>query len=746
MSRVADRIRWAAVGGLVTMIGVRVLTEHARIPWWDFDPLVAAIPESRITPAMSMVMDALTVALAAVIVFTESWRGRRIGLLGWIAVVTGMVGVVLHGFVVTPYGGAASLHGDTRSLTIGATWCAAVAGAMALWVACGDQRVRRVVTGILIGAVVPVVAVGVVQVFIEHPQMVRAFDADPVASLRGAGVDPGSPGAASFERRLRQAEATGAFGLANVYGTFVAASAAFWAVIGFGSWREKWGRGIAIAALGLGASAVGLWLCGSKGAAVAGAFGIAVVAMIALVARQRWGRPWMGWALGAAIVAAPLAAVAARGAVGERIGELSLLFRWHYAQAASRIIGDYPWFGVGPGNFKSAYLIAKNPLNPEQVESPHSVMVDWVSQLGVFGAAWAVLVVAAAVALGAGVYQRSRTRAAHCPWHQEEEVARSKSGPKEAQRTDGRLVSIVAPVLAGTVSVWIARETVSPDRALAMMVGIAGWVAAAVWVANAKRVRGWIVMGAAAAGAVAIAHGQIEVTSVMAGSAAWWAAVVGVGAGTFATERRSGRWAGAGWFIVCACLTAWAGVVGARAARLHAWEADLEALWTQASELSGGGVGLGVRGIGRVLAGTWRMEPGFIEVGQDSVRLLHQTPPTVPVTEAEGVALEMIELFPGRTVAWVTRGNVAQNHSAQLEALARAAELDRWSVAIPVRMADLSVASGDPEEASHWARRALENDDWLRLDPVVRMDAATRARMEGLAAWVSESDPAGANP
>lgn len=732
MNGAADRMRWSGVAVILTVIGVRVLSEHARIPWWDVDPLVSAIPETRITPWMSMALDALVMASAALVVGAggvgESVRGRRIGVAGWVLVVIGCAGVLLHGLVLTPYGGVQSMRGDTRSMTIGATWASAVAGGYALWVACADRRVRAACAGVVLGVVAPVCAVGVVQVFVEHAATVRAFEADPAAALLGAGVEPGSPAAASFERRLRQAEATGAFGLANVYGTVAAASAAFWAVMAVGAWRARAGRGVLVAAAGAAVGCAALWLSASKGAAVAAVFGAGVVGAIAMLARMRGSRAWMGRALGVTAIVVPLGAVVARGWVGERIGELSLLFRWHYWQASARIIAEHLWFGVGPGNFKSAYLVAKNPLNPEQVESPHSVIADWVAQLGAFGWAWVILLVCAAGAMGVGAWKSFTTENTE---DAEKKTEGAKDREQEAERDErrrGRLVPVVVPMLGAAVAGWVGRETLGPDRALAVGVGVVAWCVMAVWVVRAHaRMGAWFVGACAAAGAVALAHGQIEVTPVMAGSAGWWAAVVGIGAARdcgAGGPRQLVRGA-----VVAIAVAACAVGMAWRVPGLREWERWLQASWKVIDPSNSDSV----PDAGHGLFGAWEREPSFVLVGTTAARLIGAGESESSGDRGQIAAGFVLEKFPGRVEAWVARSAALGSTPAGLEALARAAELDPWSVVIPVRIAALHAAEGDAAGAARWARKALENDAWLRLDPVVRMDAGTRARMEALA-------------
>ena len=73
-----------------------------------------------------------------------------------------------------------------------------------------------------------------------------------------------------------------------------------------------------------------------------------------------------------------------------------------------RVFGDHALTGVGPDGFQQAYLFAKNPLSPEEVSSPHSILFDWLSTLGVAGLAWGALLVLGCGG-GAGVAQRGRS-------------------------------------------------------------------------------------------------------------------------------------------------------------------------------------------------------------------------------------------------------------------------------------------------------------------------------------------------
>ena len=203
-------------------------------------------------------------------------------------------------------------------------------------------------------------------------------------------------------------------------------------------------------------------------------------------------------------------AIVARGVVGESVGELSLLFRWFYIEAASRIALDHPLLGVGPGGFKDAYAVAKNPISPENAASPHSVLFDAAATMGLaVGAGVLALVVLAAQRAAGGLL---------------------RAAPAEEQAaTFPRLALVAGPALAVVIGVRFELQSVGGltlALALAWVLGLAGWVALA-W-AMRRGPSGQAVLGAAAAALVLIAHGQIEMTPVLIGSASLWAAWLGV--------------------------------------------------------------------------------------------------------------------------------------------------------------------------------------------------------------------------
>ena len=272
----------------------------------------------------------------------------------------------------------------------GAPWLALVWGAVGMSHICGDRRVRTVALAVLAGCAVPLLCKGVLQVFVDHPETVAQYERTKQAVLEANGWRPDSPAALAYARRLMQAEASGWFGLSNVYASYMGAIAAglLAACAAAVSAGRRVTRGTLIA-LGVAACALaGLVLSKSKGGVGAMGLSLAVCAGLAVVRRlmNRMNgeaglvRPFrFGNFAGPAAIVIVLAAIGVRGLIGTDLGEKSLLFRAFYTVGSLRIWGDYPLFGVGPDGVQDAYAAAKIPIATETVQSPHSVVFDWTA-------------------------------------------------------------------------------------------------------------------------------------------------------------------------------------------------------------------------------------------------------------------------------------------------------------------------------------------------------------------------------
>ncbi len=572
--------RWGAAGVIVTAALVRSMSVPSRTPWWELDPLMGYRPETTLTPAMGLGLDALVWIAAGVMVWGRMAADRPIRLWTLLLALVGVVGVASHGLFLRPFVGVdgSGPAGDFEAISMGSAWASAIIGAWALTHIAGDAGLRRIALLTLLSLIVVLCAKGAYQALVEHSRMVQAFDADPGAMLAAKGWEAGSTSARLFERRLRQVEATGWFGLSNVYGSLAAACCVAWSGLSIGAWgswrRGRIGSGEAgaltlIAVAGYAALALSV----SKGAVGAALIGLACLGAPALFrvvrARAILAR-WAPW-LGVLIMGGVLGLVALRGELGDGMGERSLLFRAQYLAASVRIIEARPLVGVGPSGFKDAYLLAKSPESPEEIESPHSLAFDWLARLGIFGVGWITLWLV--WMRGAGMRLLDGSGA-------ESDAHGAVTGGTSREW----LLPVGCMGLSVGVSLWIERAALGAD--LVSLLGLAS-VIAALGVALAWRaLKGgagvWFERGVGAAALALAAHAMIEVTPVTPGAGAWFFAIVALAANgseewrsRLRGEGRSPRRVIGGFAL--ALLVAVGGGLGYRAGNVWKWERALGA-------------------------------------------------------------------------------------------------------------------------------------------------------------------------
>lgn len=510
-------------------------------PYFSTDPFQSLAPTTSLTPAAALWLDAASLLLATTCLVLHRASGQRLRRpLVLLGVLAGII-PLLWSIGVRP--GPAIDQMRLAFSTLVAFWTA-----IALAHACADPRRRALCLAVLLGVALMMVAKGLVQVLVEHPDTLAWYRRDPDAFLRAQGWEPGSAQARAYERRLRQPEATGWFGLSNILATVMAAGAVGLGTIAASGIVPSFQRRPArpphptrspgletsrrppLAALGLALAAVlctlGLLLTHSKGgmaAAVGGAAAVTIVLLVrAWLARRdanATGAPrplpaWAAPALAAALVVLPLIGVVARGLIGERIGELSILFRWFYMKGAARIIADHPLAGVGPAGFRDAYVLVKPPLAVEDVTSPHCFPLDLLTGYGVpAGAAMlAIIILLAASAIRAVLL---------APPNQHDATPPPNPG------ADTKALALLL-ILATMAAALIERPLLTPEIALSRLAGLALWIAAAgcvLWMArHAPRA---LTHGASATVAVLVLHAGIEMTPIWPNAQAWFLALLG---------------------------------------------------------------------------------------------------------------------------------------------------------------------------------------------------------------------------
>lgn len=755
----SDRARqvggWA--GLLIVLAGAfgRAVCPAEPFPWWEADPFLFAPPIVGITPTWALVLN-LVIILGAALVLACVRGGP--GRVGAVLLALGMGVVGWH--AVT----------DLETVPAGADLAAAMAAIVAAWAGSALPGGRRVMVGVALGFGVMLAVVGAQQMYIEHPRTVASFERTSTEFYQAKGWDPDGPEAAMYEERLSHAEPTGWFGLTNVLATFAGASAVGLITLALGSGSRS--VRLVFVAGGV-ASAWTLMMTVSKGAIGAAALAGLLVAVV-------WGsrslRPWVGRAvLGGALLV--VVAVLARGMMGERMGERSLLFRSQYMRGTVSVWAERPVVGIGPGQFQDAYTRLKPARAPEEVTSPHSVGFDWVGLLGVGGLAWAGVV--------ASGYGRKA-----------DEDEPDGPDPSGRQLARGAVAVVGACIL---LAAFTGRAAVVPESAAALLIGGVGWcVVAGLVCVHGGRARA----AALAGGAVALLHGQLDLTPVWVVSAPAWGLLIGMGIGAvrIGTPDRAARGIGVVAFVGIAV------VLGVRLAGLAAWESGLHraAEWprliatarmdlalaeetedpvriSELAERVGGWMG-GRRVVPRADAVRQALDQAMLGAQETTLDGLRNSVAARPGHTATRSALGRVLLTiasrdrsaaawrearqiadlgtrvrPRDPGAWSWLGAVLEqgasiepdNAPAWLGLAAEAwAEGDRLTPHAPgsaARVAEALDQAGRSEEAAAWAVRALGRDDGLDLDPRRRISGARRATLEAIARDHG-GDPGSAGP
>lgn len=764
----------AGLGLVLAAVLVRAISSYEPFPHWASDPLLMATPTTGLTPAISLTLDAATLIGAALLLCARRSGPGPLELTLWMA---GALFAGLHAAVID--------GGSLDNLATGSMWTAALAAGLAARACGADRRLSSFAAAALLGAIVLLVGKGLVQVLIEHPETVRTYRESKAAFLAAQGWTEGSAMARAFERRLYQSEATGWFGLSNVYASIMAAFLIAQAGLLIAALRDArpgsarmLSRKLELWLLTLGCvlAATGLALSQSKGGIGAAGLGLLVLLATHAAPRLLTRRP-ANWAM-LAIPAAVLLLVAARGLLGEKLGELSLLFRWFYLQGAVKIIAAHPFTGVGPADFKEAYLLAKPGLSPEEVTSPHSVFFDYAATLGIGGLAWAALLVL--------WLWRS------APHQPQSEV--SESHPVGRAEARWLLLLVAGAVLIGA---WLEQATASIEMTLVRLVAIAGWMAmglAIMQVLRSGTASRHTSIALAAAAITLLAHAQIEVTPVWPGSAGLFMMMLALAAGAPPAAATGSR--RPGWALGPASMGAAAAAVLIATPNVYRWEgalrsaaesagatvelrervaraesgdarerallsADLsralsravperpEALTAAARECSI----MQLEVIERDLARAAALQPHHFPTARSLSRARLELsaacaaagraePSAAARSRAEREMSRFAEAHPTSSAAWGWLGTIREGLSngspaglhAACEAWERAAALDPYGLEYPPVLARAYRTLGELPRSRAWAESALRINELHRLDPLQQLPPAELAEMRSLAA------------
>jgi len=456
-ARSAPALRPTVIGSLALVLTIALAAVRVLVPFQSTDSALGAAIATDMTTTIGRTGTALAdglAVLAAALAVIDAWlRARPTDRAAASGTVTdGTAGSAGKAAPPAPPPGLASwitaswMLGGLAALTsawlqngdpaVAMNWIGATGLAVAAFHLAGHPGYRRVMLIALVALLLPLGLDGLHQYTWGHDATVENWQQNRERIMAGRGWSENSIMLRKFEHRLFQREATGPFGLSNVYGSVMAVLTLLAGGAGLALRRRgrhddaepppapgdahggkgegesesegevtradapPAGRGIAIASLGLAAiGGVGLALSHSKGATATLLAIVAGLGVTLWISRRRHARPvFLRRCLRVALIGALLAANAAiglRGLIGppdEPTGERSMLFRYHYLQASTSMLSEQPMLGVAPGRFQDAYAIHKNPIQPETVDDPHHLFATWLAGFGVGGLAWIAMV------------------------------------------------------------------------------------------------------------------------------------------------------------------------------------------------------------------------------------------------------------------------------------------------------------------------------------------------------------------
>ena len=523
-----------------TLALLRAMVEHDPFPMWGADPFVFAPPAVGLSPVMAIALNLGVVLASCFTLIGIMLRRRSIGLTLPVLLAIGAAAIAYHALQSIE----TVLDGSNLLAIVTVLFVASLAHTI--------PSTQRILGAITISFAIVLVLMGAYEMFVLHPNMLAEYHATRDSFLEARGWSPDSVQALGYERRLNQAEPIAWFGLTNVFASFAGASCAGLFMLGWALKRAEqpimlWGWAIFGGVLAL----LGLLMTGAKGGLGALALGLVISVIAVLFIKRKLD--------GRAIIAAcsfVLLAVFCRGLLGERLGELSLLFRAQYAQGSVTMFLEHPFVGVGPGAFQDHYMVLKPDLSPEDVSSAHSVVFDLLATLGLGGLAL--------IGLFVGLLTRIR------PMH-----GTDSDVSKEDQRRNFQIIALCIAV-ASIISIRIGSPAMDVNLLLVQALASLVWGACAIGLyrlMDCVGARRWALFACAA---VLSIHAMIELTPTWIVSGPLWALMIGQAATTNRSkpQPRIERMIPVG--LVLTLLIA-GSVIGSRVPTLIDWESKLSA-------------------------------------------------------------------------------------------------------------------------------------------------------------------------
>jgi O-Antigen ligase len=533
---------------MTALVLVRAMVEHDAFPWWQTDPFVFSPPVVGLTPTKALVLN-LAVVLCSSLTFIGFFiRGDRIAKPSAAMMVIGVGIIGYHGLI------------NFESFLAGSNLLAIIS---VLYVASYAHKLvdaQKLIIATTLGFVVLLVAMGSYEVFVVHPLTIANYEQTRESFLSARGWTPGSFEALAYERRLNQPEPIAWFGLTNVFASFAGAGAA--GLIVFGWSRRQSDRLWIIAFLAGLAGLGGLLMSGAKGGIGAFVLGLGLVIAAGLFPRRKFDGKAIILLCGVVVLG-----VVARGILGDRLGELSLLFRSQYMLGSVRMWFDHLLFGVGPGAFQENYAFFKPALSPEDVASAHSIPFDLLAMLGIGGIALVLVLIS--------VLARINPRVDHVAL--------------ESVITKRRLTQLTLLIIAAAsvASIRFAAQAMDINLMVVQLLSIGLWMGIAVVNVQGNdnlRALRWAMFAGASVLAI---HSMIEVTASWFVSGMLWALMIG-SACTVSPERKDqDTRRDLKTLVVAIVLLLGGGAIGIRLSSVARWEAQLQIAAQPAIQVAG---------------------------------------------------------------------------------------------------------------------------------------------------------------
>ncbi len=487
-----------AAAMLLSIIALRCIVVFTPQLYWATMPHAGEVEATEFGPAAAAITDLLAIAVLGLAITVRIIRNQSIAWWMLALWATGSSIAIYHA------------TRDFESMRIGLDWIASLAIAIAAFHLAGDAMIRRILIAGAIAIAIPLAAETAFQVGVEHRMTVNDYQQRKAEIAAEHGWPSGSIEQRKFEERLFQLEATARFGFSNVLGSVAMTLTLLTTGVALAfirSGRKPWFTPGSLAVIAVTAISAAIVVGSqSKGANLALLICLALLIALQWIPRRIW--PW----LGVAMVALAIGAVALRGYVGPpktATGERSMLFRWHYWQAATRMWTAQPLLGVGPGRFQDQYLIYKNPLNPEEVSDPHNILIAYIATLGLGGVAWATLLLALLFHAGKSL---TRLTLPATPIH--------PPTPESDSAKHWRFTIVLAALISAFALQYIAElPRYDINGALVWLLGTLGATSLACWLSGRPELDSpWAARGLFVAAIALLMHNQIEMalTNTMA--------------------------------------------------------------------------------------------------------------------------------------------------------------------------------------------------------------------------------------